>query len=57
MSRLNCGVPIYALTSPDRHALPLRAAARRLPADGEVRRPDREELLREAEKVLVETTW
>ena len=39
MSRLNCGVPIYALTVADRDALPLRAVPRRVSADGEVRRP------------------
>ena len=52
MSRLNCGVPIYALTSQTRTRYRC-ALPRRVPADGQVRRPRRDELLDEAEKALV----
>src|SRR5215212_3839483 len=54
MSRLNCGVPIYALTS--QTATRYRCALFRdvFPIMVKFISHDREELLREAEKVLVE---
>ena len=53
MSRLNCGVPIYALTS--QTATRYRCTLFRdvYPLMIQVRRRDREELLAEAEEVLV----
>ena len=56
MSRLNCGVPIYALT-PRRNALPHGAVPRRLSADVKYVGHDREGCSRRPRRCSCEAAW